>query len=684
MAISAAEQYLIELVNRARLDPLSEAQRYGITLNQNLAPGTITATQKQVLAPNTALEAAAQAHSQWLLATGSFSHTGAHGSTVTQRIEAAGYTFSGRWSNGENLAFSASTAAIDLGQKIAEHHQGLFLSAGHRRNILEDSFREIGVAQVRAPFTWNGVRYEHTSMLTEKFASSGAPVFVTGVFYDDRDKDGFYSIGEGKGGSAEQAGSTATAAATGGYALAVTRAASTVVTLATAETWGVVEVDTSGGNAKLDLVDGRLVLSSVNTRLVSGFTEAELMGIANLSLRGGVGADHLTGNSGNNMIVGAWGNDTLLGEGGHDTLFAGNGDDLLLGGTGNDQLIGGLGNDTLQGGAGNDTLIGNQGADLMDGGEGSDLYMIEGADIIKDSGLGGFDRAQISAPGGMAIAIGDWTGVERVSGFTGNDTIDASGSSFAFSLLGGGGADLLIGGSGNDTIIGGDGDDEEIGGEGNDVLVGGLGNDVLYGGAGNDTLIGNQGADIMDGGDGSDLYMIEGADIINDSGASGFDRAQISAAGGMALSVGSWTGIERINGFTGNDTIDATGATAGHSLNGGEGHDLLIGGAGNDTLLGGVGDDRLLGGGGNDFLVGGAGADVFVFADGFGRDLIRDFVNGTDRIDLSAHSLSGGFDDLTITQWNNFAVIRADGAADTILIFDGIAATLGVEDFIFA
>ncbi|MDX5401745.1 MAG: CAP domain-containing protein, partial [Rhodobacterales bacterium] len=231
MTITAAEQYLIELVNRARLDPLAEAQRYGISLNQNLAAGTISATQKQVLAPNTALEAAAQAHSEWLLATGTFSHTGANGSTVTQRIEAAGYTFSGRWSNGENLAFSASTAPIDLGQKIAAHHQGLFLSAGHRRNILEDSFREIGVAQVKAPFTWNGVRYEHTSMLTEKFALSGSAVFVTGVFYEDRDGDGFYSIGEGRSGSAAQGDSHVLSAEAGGYALAVAPAASVMVTL---------------------------------------------------------------------------------------------------------------------------------------------------------------------------------------------------------------------------------------------------------------------------------------------------------------------------------------------------------------------------------------------------------------------------------------------------------------------
>ena len=688
MTVSAAEQYLIELVNRARLDPLSEAQRYGIDLNQNLSPGTINASQKQVLAPNAFLEIAAQGHSEWLLATGRFSHTGENGSSVTQRIEAAGYTFSGRWSSGENLAFSASSAPINLDQKIAEHHEGLFLSAGHRRNILEGTFQEIGVAQVAGPFTWNGVRYNHASMLTENFASTGRQVFVTGVFYDDLNDDGFYSIGEGRWGSVGSDDSAVSTAAAGGYALGVQAGSSVTVSLGNGTAWGVVTVDTSDGNAKLDLVDGTHVLSSVNTRLMSGFTEASLLGISDLSLFGASGADRLSGNSGHNLLVGGWGDDTIMGNAGRDTVFGGDGDDVLIGGSGNDQLLGGTGTDTLYGGTGNDTLFGNEGADVQDGGEGSDTYMIEGADVINDTGTGAsdFDRAQISAPGGMAIDVGGWTGVERVSGFIGNDTIDASGNGAAFSLQGAQGDDLLIGGFGNDTIFGGNGDDAIFGDDGNDLLLGGLGVDSIFGGAGNDTLIGNQSGDFLDGGEGSDVYMIEGADVIADTGtgADDFDRAQISAAGGVAIAVGSWTGVERINGFIGNDTIDATGATAALTLDGSAGDDLLIGGSGDDTLFGGNGADRLVGGAGRDFLVGGAGADVFVFATGSGSDVIRDFVRGTDQIDLRNHAVMDSFTDLTINQWENYAVIRAEGTTDEILIFDGTASALTAEDFIFA
>jgi Ca2+-binding RTX toxin-like protein len=350
-------------------------------------------------------------------------------------------------------------------------------------------------------------------------------------------------------------------------------------------------------------------------------------------------------------------------------------------------LLGGHGQDTLYGGQGNDTLIGNQGDDVMDGGEGSDLYMIEGNDVLQDSGTGSgdFDRAQIASPLGMAVTVGGWIGIERVSGFRGDDTIDASDVLTTISLQGADGNDLLIGGAGHDMLFGGNGHDQLIGGDGNDMLLGGPGQDSLFGGAGNDTLIGNQGADLMDGGEGSDVYMIEGADTIFDSGTSvaDFDRAQISNPGGIALAVGHWTGVERINGFTGNDTIDASGAELSIILDGGAGHDLLIGSNGHDTLIGGAGDDRLIAGAGNDYLAGGAGADLFVFNNGFGHDMIADFLQGTDRIELRFHDLMDDFGSLAISQHQNNALISAEGSRDTIVLVDVMASALTADDFIF-
>jgi Ca2+-binding RTX toxin-like protein len=253
------------------------------------------------------------------------------------------------------------------------------------------------------------------------------------------------------------------------------------------------------------------------------------------------------------------------------------------------------------------------------------------------------------------------------------------------SLQGADGNDLLIGGFGHDTLFGGNGDDHLLGGDGHDMLMGGPGSYTLFGGAGNDTLIGNQGADLMDGGEGSDVYMIEGADTIHDSGqgAGDFDRAQISHPGGMAIAVGHWTGVERVSGFTGNDTIDASGAQVAIILDGGAGNDLLIGGGGNDSLFGGAGNDRLIGGGGNDYLAGGAGADMFVFSSGFGRDVIADFVQGDDRIELRFHDSMAAFGALSIHQEQNNAVITAQGTRDTIVLLDVMASALTADDFIF-
>src|SRR6185436_7223995 len=50
----------------------------------------------------------------------------------------------------------------------------------------------------------------------------------------------------------------------------------------------------------------------------------------------------------------------------------------------------------------------------------------------------------------------------------------------------------------------------------------------------------------------------------------------------------------------------------------------LIGGQGNDTITGGGGDDTISGGDGDDRINGSAGRDNYVFADGWGQDILSD------------------------------------------------------------
>jgi len=147
--LSAAEQFELELINRARLDPEAEAARHGISLNDGLAEGTISGDAKQVLAPHANLETVAQGHSEWMLAADVFSQTGAGGSNAADRMAAARYVLAGSWVWAENIGAVLTTGSINLEAAIEQHLSSLFLSASHRVNTLNGQMRKIGIAQVQ-------------------------------------------------------------------------------------------------------------------------------------------------------------------------------------------------------------------------------------------------------------------------------------------------------------------------------------------------------------------------------------------------------------------------------------------------------------------------------------------------------------------------------------------------------
>ena len=330
---TAAEQYQLERINAARLDPLGEVARNPdvADLNQGLEPGRVDATPKQPLAPNAFLTVASEGHAEWLLATNNWSHTGAGGSSPRDRAEAEGYTLVAPGSVGENLSrVSEWPGPVDPNEAIAGMHDGLFASPSHRVNILNGNFREIGIAQVDGTFAATGsdgvLRDFPTSMLVNKFGQSGPSVFLTGVAYADADADGAYSIGEGTAGVgfAAQGVSTTTAAA-GGYGLQLTKAENVTVTVTFGAVTMQAAVDLSDQNVKLDLVDGVRLMSSGDLTLLDGATEAALLGIADLSLTGNDAGNLLIGNAGRNMLTGGSGNDTLMGGLGDDVLDGGGG-----------------------------------------------------------------------------------------------------------------------------------------------------------------------------------------------------------------------------------------------------------------------------------------------------------------------------------------------------------------------
>lgn len=408
MAISAAEQFMLELINRSRLDPLGEAARQGIDLNQNLSPGQLHSGARGVLAPEAALELAAIGHSQWMLAADIFSHTGLNSSSPSDRAVAAGYQ---GWGAGENISWRGTTGVMNLEAVIGQQHADLFLSSGHRVNLLRDSYREIGLAQEAGAFSYNDTAY-NSSMVTQNFSTQSEKFYVTGVVYDDVNGDKFYSIGEGRGGTAfATSGDNTTSAAAGGYALEAVEGGAVLVTGSVDGQAFAVRITVDVVNAKLDVVNGDTFHASADLTLVSGLKRAVLLGTAEIDATGNRLANLLEGNVAANVLAGLAGNDRLSGLGG---------DDRIQGGTGNDRLSGGAGQDMIFGEAGDDRLAGGGGADrfVFDLGSGKDVIAdFSGTDILRfDARLWGGTTADATdvlaahasiVAGDVVIALGD-------------------------------------------------------------------------------------------------------------------------------------------------------------------------------------------------------------------------------------------------------------------------------------
>ncbi|MCQ0988853.1 calcium-binding protein [Jiella marina] len=245
----------------------------------------------------------------------------------------------------------------------------------------------------------------------------------------------------------------------------------------------------------------------------------------------------------------------------------------------------------------------------------------------------------------------------------------------------------IYGDEGDDVIVGGHNSDVLYGGSDNDQLFGGLGEDELYGGTGSDILRGGAGGDIVNGGDGFDQANYE-----NSTGGVAVDLRNGGACGGHAAG-DVLSNIESLVGSAFDDTLNGNsgvnilrGEGGNDFLRGFAGNDDLRGGDGNDEIIGDLGFDTITGGAGNDTLTGGINGDTFVYANGFGVDVITDFeeLNNFEKIDLSAVTAITDFADLAanhLTQSGANAVIT-DGA-NTITLNNVNIADLDANDFIF-
>jgi serralysin len=365
--MTANEQLMLELVNRARMDPLGEAKRMGIGLNEGIKAGSISSTPKQVLAGNDKLATSAQDHSSWMLSTDTFSHTGLKGSTPTDRMKKAGYVFTGTWSSAENIALVGEKGTLDLTEAIIEQHKNLFLSVkGHRQNIMGESSRELGVGQVLGDY-----KGYNTSMVTQNFASTGTAVFVTGVVYNDTVKnDNFFTVGEQVARSAVSGtdGVTDTTGPGGGYELAFATTGAKTITFGSIAGDPSVSLTLGKTNAKVDLVNGNEVWTNASVTSQSEAIKAlYALGISKMSLTGSGASEKITGNAAANSLIGNGGNDTICGNGGNDMLHGGAGVDSMTGGAGNDTFRFKVEADSGVGGARDIvTDFGDSGTDVLD------------------------------------------------------------------------------------------------------------------------------------------------------------------------------------------------------------------------------------------------------------------------------------------------------------------------------
>lgn len=423
-------------------------------------------------------------------------------------------------------------------------------------------------------------------------------------------------------------------------------------------------------------------------------------------IAGGTGNDFLKGQGGDDVLDGGFGVDWLNGGSGADALDGGAGqdwadytsssaavtvnlatdsgiggdaqgdtyiliervygsvhDDIIIGDAGVNYLRGYHGNDSLIGGAGNDYLQGGTGADVLDGGAGTnDWAYYVSSDVGLTIDLG-------DAFNNTGEAIGDtYINIENIVGTRHDDLIfgdDANnflrGLEGVDQLFGGEGDDFLRGEQGADTLDGGNGRDwayyatssaavtvdlgagtasgghaegdsfvsieRVFGSVFNDSITGDAGANYLRGFSGNDSLFGGHGIDFLQGDAGADTMY----------GGSGTDWAYYaSARTSLIINLG--------------DASQNSGEAAGDSYNsienivGGRFDDSITGDDGNNYLRGFFGDDIINGGAGNDTLRGDEGADRFVFEAGGGNDVIIDWVDGDDFLDLTSFGVSDAMD----------------------------------------
>jgi Ca2+-binding RTX toxin-like protein len=331
--------------------------------------------------------------------------------------------------------------------------------------------------------------------------------------------------------------------------------------------------------------------------------------------------------------------------------------------------------ETLSGTSGNDIFRGYGGADIFQSSSGDDVFVYaagDGNDTISDSGsatntdvlrftnINAADITVARESYNLMITVnatgetikseyqflGAGYGIERVEFGDGTSWSKAQLEALAW----------YRGTAGNDTLTGTSGADTFYAKDGNDRLSGNGGSDKYYFGTGfgNDV--------IFDSGNAADIDLLKLVDLnpedITVERQGNHLVIKVNATGQTLTSeyqfLSSDYGLNQVE-FANGTTWDKAQLTAAA---------WYRGTAGNDMISGSSSDDTLLGGAGNDSLTGGSGSDVFMFAAGFGKDTITDFVAGAGSADLIE------FDDAVFADLSSVLAAATQVGADTIITYD--------------
>jgi hypothetical protein len=529
---SPREQQMLELMNRLRTRP---AQELPLILNSK-DPDVVNAlaffrvdrkalagqwaglSAVPPLAWNDALARAAKGHTERMAGSDKQSHQLPGEAPLLGRVTGAGYRDASFV--GENVfAFMNSVPhghaafAVDWGNGPG----GLQTPAGHRDNLLAGNFTEVGLSVLDAP---RG-KAVGPLLVTQDFGTRrGQNPFLLGAVYDDRNRDGAYTPGEGVGGvtvvASGKAGTFVTTSMTaGGYQMQLPA--------------GTYQVTASGGGLKGLSTLGNVTIGGDNVKrdfLKAGFkADATGPGAALVAPAAAVGGAFDFTFKVNYSDAGAVYASSLS-----------SGDVRVTGPRGfscGAQLVS---VDRAENGPVRTATyrFAPPGGFLDSADNGKYTVSLQAGQVADANGnfapaakVGTFN---VSAP--LAVLTGN--GILVVNGTANKDTIALSlsgptltakvnGAAYAFNyksvrriyVAAMGGDDTVGVGPGimGATLDGGIGNDTLTGSNGNDTIQGQTGNDVLLGSAGDDLLLGGDGADTVDGGTGVDRAKRDEGDV---------------------------------------------------------------------------------------------------------------------------------------------------------------------------